>query len=55
KYRPDYPNKPFGSLEEAQAWTQKFVRWYNHDHKHSGLKFVTPKVDPSVKTLSRLV
>jgi hypothetical protein len=29
-------------LEDAQAWTQKFVRWYNQDHKHSGLKFVTP-------------
>lgn len=42
KYRPDYPSKPFGSLEEAQEWTQKFVRWYNHEHKHSGLKFVTP-------------
>ncbi len=42
KYRPDYPSKPFGSLEEAQQWTQKFVRWYNQDHKHSGLKFVTP-------------
>lgn len=42
KYRPDYPDKPFGSLEEAQAWTQKFVRWYNQDHRHSGLKFVTP-------------
>jgi len=42
KYRPNYPNKPFGSLEEAQAWTQKFVRWYNQVHRHSGLKFVTP-------------
>ena len=42
KYRPDYPNKPFGSLEEARAWTQKFVRWYNQVHRHSGLKFVTP-------------
>jgi hypothetical protein len=42
KYRPNYPRKPFGSLEEAQAWTQKFVRWYNQEHKHSGLKFVTP-------------
>ena len=42
KYRPDYPNKPFENLEDAQAWTQKFVRWYNQDHKHSGLKFVTP-------------
>lgn len=42
KYRPDYPSKPFGSLEEARAWTQKFVRWYNNEHKHSSLKFVTP-------------
>ena len=42
KYRPDYPSKPFASLEEARAWTQAFVRWYNHQHKHSGLKFVTP-------------
>lgn len=42
KYRPDYPNKPFGSLEAAQEWAQKFVRWYNQEHRHSGLKFVTP-------------
>jgi putative transposase len=42
KYRPDYPRKPFASLDEVQAWTQKFVRWYNQEHKHSGLKFVTP-------------
>jgi hypothetical protein len=42
KYRPYYPSKPFGSLEEAQVWTQKFVHRYNQAHKHSGLKFVTP-------------
>lgn len=42
KYRPNYPAKPFESLDEARTWTQKFVRWYNHEHKHSGLKFVTP-------------
>jgi hypothetical protein len=42
KYRPDYPKKPFGSLQEAQVWTHKFVRWYNQEHKHSGLRFVTP-------------
>lgn len=42
KYRPDYPTKPFASVEEAQGWMHKFVRWYNQDHKHSGLKFVTP-------------
>lgn len=42
KYRPDFPSKPFGSVEEAQLWMHKFVRWYNQDHKHSSLKFVTP-------------
>lgn len=42
KYRPDYPTKPFASVEQAQAWMHEFVRWYNHDHKHSGLKFVSP-------------
>lgn len=42
KYRPDYPNKPFGSLMEARTWTKKFVRWYNNEHRHSGLKYVTP-------------
>lgn len=42
KYRPDYPRKAFGSVEATRAWTQQFVRWYNHEHKHSGLKFVTP-------------
>jgi len=42
KYRPNYPSKPFASVEEARDWTLKFVQWYNHQHKHSGLKFVTP-------------
>ena len=42
KYRPNYPRKPFESVEQARVWTQQFVQWYNHQHKHSGLKFVTP-------------
>jgi putative transposase len=42
EYGPDYPCRPFGNVDEARAWTQQFVRWYNHEHKHSGLKFVTP-------------
>lgn len=42
KYRPDYPRKPFATVDQARAWTLHFVRWYNHQHKHSGLKFVTP-------------
>lgn len=42
KYRPNYPSKPFDSIDEARKWTLAFVQWYNHQHKHSGLKFVTP-------------
>lgn len=42
KYRPNYPSKPFDSVEEARIWTRQFVQWYNYQHKHSGLKFVTP-------------
>jgi transposase InsO family protein len=42
KYRPNYPRKPFESVEQARTWTLQFVQWYNHQHKHSGLKFVTP-------------
>jgi transposase InsO family protein len=42
KYTPAYPSKPFESLEEARDWVQTFVQWYNGEHRHSGLKFVTP-------------
>lgn len=42
KYRPDYPRKPFADLDAAREWVHQFVRWYNQDHKHSGLKFLTP-------------
>jgi len=43
KYCPKYPNKPFESLDEARNWVLKFVKWYNNEHKHSGLKFVSPE------------
>lgn len=42
KYRPDFPYQGFESLEKARQWTLRFVHWYNHEHKHRGLKFVTP-------------
>lgn len=42
KYCPEYPTKPFVSLEEAMNWVSKFVNWYNYRHLHSGIKFVTP-------------
>lgn len=42
KYRPDYPNKPFDSIDAAINWVTGFVKWYNTKHLHSGIKFVTP-------------
>jgi len=42
KYRSDYPNRPFTSKAEACEWVVLFVDWYNHKHRHSGIKFVTP-------------
>ena len=43
KYRPDYPSRPFTSQEAACQWVSSFVDWYNHRHRHSGVKFVTPQ------------
>ena len=42
KYRPGYPGKGFDTLERAREWVKNFVHWYNHEHRHSALKFVTP-------------
>lgn len=43
KYRPEYPEKPFKNLLEAREWTNRFIHWYNNDHLHSGINFVTPE------------
>ncbi len=42
KYRPEFPVKGFATLEEARAWAAAFVRWYNFEHRHSGIGYVTP-------------
>jgi len=42
KYRPEYPAKPFDTMAEAREWVLQFARWFNHKHRHSALKFVTP-------------
>jgi putative transposase len=43
KYRPDYPIDGFSELMQAQDWVLGFVRWYNHEHRHSAIRFVTPQ------------
>ncbi len=42
KYVPMYPEKPFETLEEARKWVLSFVTWYNTEHRHSGINYVTP-------------
>ena len=42
KYRPAYPQRSFASLMAARQWVGTFVRWYNEEHRHSAIKFVTP-------------
>lgn len=42
KYRPSYPDGAFGSLDQAKQWVERFVRWYNTEHLHSAIRFVTP-------------
>jgi transposase InsO family protein len=42
KYRPDYPQNAFENLMAARTWVGTFVHWYNHGHRHSAIRFVTP-------------
>ena len=42
KYRPEYPHKPFDTIQDARAWVAAFVAWYNTEHRHSGIRIVTP-------------
>ncbi|WP_457553213.1 IS3 family transposase [Desulfobacula sp.] len=43
KYRPEYPNKPFENICEARVWADRFIHWYNTEHLHSSIHFVTPE------------
>jgi len=56
KYRPEYPEQAFESLAAARLWVERFVGWYNTEHLHSALKFVTPQQrhqDEDVALLAR--
>ena len=41
KYRPEFPER-FGCLQDSRAFCQGFFRWYNEEHRHSGLGLLTP-------------
>jgi putative transposase len=41
KYTPAYP-RVFENLDEAISWVARFVTWYNDEHRHSAIRYVTP-------------
>jgi putative transposase len=41
KYRPEFPDR-FGCIQDSRAFSQGFFRWYNEEHRHSGLGLLTP-------------
>jgi putative transposase len=42
KYRPQLPLEPFKDLLHARRWVTELVHWYNLEHRHSAIRFVTP-------------
>jgi len=42
KYRPEFPDR-FGSVEDARSFCQRFFPWYNTEHYHSGIGYLTPE------------
>lgn len=41
KYAPGYPDR-FGGYEHARSWCRQFFPWYNTEHRHSGIAYLTP-------------
>jgi putative transposase len=41
KYHPGFPER-FGGLDEGLAHCRQFFPWYNDEHRHSGICYLTP-------------
>jgi putative transposase len=42
KYCPQWPAQGFADIDAARAWVRDFIAWYNSEHRHSRIRFVTP-------------
>ena len=42
KYCPQWPSEGFENIDDARVWVAKFVAWYNQEHRHSRINYVTP-------------
>lgn len=43
KYRPEFPDR-FGSIADSRLFCQGFFPWYNKEHYHSGIAYLTPEI-----------
>jgi len=41
KYEPSFPGR-FDGMPDARAWGGQFFPWYNHEHHHGGIAYLTP-------------
>jgi len=49
KYTAGYPGQ-FENIEYARSWMAEFVNWYNTEHRHSAIGYVTPSTEKAVNT-----
>ena len=42
KYTPKFPSGGFKCIETCREWTNRFVQFYNFEHRHKGITYVTP-------------
>lgn len=42
KYHHSWPKEGFNSLSATRDWANEFVHWYNNEHQHSQIKYITP-------------
>lgn len=54
KYRPEFPVRGFAELSQARTWAKAFVHWYNVEHRHSGIGYVSPELRHSGQDVSIL-
>ena len=42
KYHHSYPQRRFRDILSVRERVDQFIAWYNEQHRHSGIKYVTP-------------
>jgi transposase InsO family protein len=42
KHTPAYPKLTFCGIGAAERWVARFVDWYNREHRHSAIRYVSP-------------